>query len=93
MANENKIKDALQMIDRFDWYWRMADGDFDWRYESAKTGMRKFVALVRTIDNENVRKALSNLWTLKYEEARNAVNGKETDNTDIRNEYMAALAA
>lgn len=93
MANENKIQDALQMIDRFDWYWRMADSDFDWRYENAKAGMRKFVALVSTIENEIVSKALRNLWTLKYEETRDAVNGRETDNTEIRNEYMAALAA
>ena len=93
MANENKIQDALQMIDKFDWYWRMADSGFDWRYESAKASMRKFVALVNSIDNEIVRKALRNLWTLKYEEARDAVNGKETDYTEIRNEYMAALAA
>lgn len=93
MANENKIQDALQMIDRFDWYWRMADSDFDWRYENAKAGMRKFVTLVSTIENEIVRKALRNLWTLKYEETRDAVNGRETDNTEIRNEYMAALAA
>lgn len=93
MANENKIQDALQMIDRFDWYWRMADSGFDWRYENAKAGMRKFVALVHSIDNEIVRKALRNLWTLKYEEARDAVNGKETDNAEIRREYMAALAA
>lgn len=81
------------MIDRFDWYWRMADGDFDWRYENAKAGMRRFVALVHSIDNEIVRTALRNLWTLKYEEAKDTVNGTETDNIKIRNEYMAALAA
>ena len=93
MAQNNKIQEALQMIESHDWYWRMADSGYDWRYENAKAGMRKFVALVHSIDNEIVRKALRNLWTLKYEEARDAVNGKETDNTEIRNEYMAALAA
>ena len=93
MTQNNKIQDSLQMISNFDWYWRMADSGYDWRYESAKAGMRKFVALVSTIDNEIVRKALRNLWTLKYEEARDAVNGRKTDNTAIRNEYMAALAA
>lgn len=93
MAQENKIQDALQMIDRFDWYWRMADSEYDWRYENAKAGMRKFVALVSSIDNEIVRTALRNLWTLAFEEARDAVNGHDTDNTAKRNEYMAALAA
>ena len=93
MTQNSKIQDALQMIDRFDWYWRMADGGYTWRYDNAKAEMKKFVALVHSIDNEIVRKALRNLWTLKYEEARDAMNGKETDNTEIRNEYMAALAA
>jgi len=93
MTQDNTIQEALEWINNFDWYWRMADSGFDWRYESAKAGMRKFVALVNTIDNEMVRKALRNLWTLKYEEARDAVNGKNTDNTEKRNEYMAVLAA
>lgn len=93
MTQNKTIQEALNMIDRFDWYWRMADSGYDWRYNAAKAGMRKFVALVSTIDNEIVRKALRNLWTLKFEEARDAVNGKNTDNTEKKNEYMAALAA
>ncbi len=93
MTQNKTIQEALNMIDRFDWYWRMADSGYDWRYNAAKAGMRKFVALVSTLDNEIVRKALRNLWTLKFEEARDAVNGKNTDNTEKKNEYMAALAA
>ena len=93
MTQNTTIQEALNMIDRFDWYWRMADSGYDWRYNAAKAGMRKFVALVSTLDNEIVRKALRNLWTLKFEEARDAVNGKNTDNTEKKNEYMAALAA
>ncbi len=93
MTQNTTIQEALNMIDRFDWYWRMADSGYDWRYNAAKAGMRKFVALVSTIDNEIVKKALRNLWTLKFEEARDAVNGKDTDNSEKKNEYMAALAA
>ena len=93
MTQNSTIQEALNMIDRFDWYWRMADSGYDWRYESAKASMRKFVALVNTIENEIVRKALRNLWTLRFEESRDAVNGHNTDNTEKRNEYMAALAA
>ena len=93
MVKDSKIQDALQMIDRFDWYWRMADSGYDWRYEAAKAGMRKFVALVNTIESEVIRKTLRNLWTLAFEEARDAVNGHNNDNSEIRNEYMAALAA
>lgn len=90
MEQNNKIQEALQMIDRFDWFWRMAN---DWRYESAKAGMRRFVDLVNTIENEIARKALRNLWTLRFEEARDEINGYNTDNSEKRNEYMAALAA
>ena len=93
MTQNTTIQEALNMIDRFDWYWRMADSGYDWRYNAAKAGMRKFVALVSTLDNEIVKKALRNLWTLKFEEARDAVNGKNTDNSEKKNEYMAALAA
>lgn len=93
MAQNNKIQEALQMIDNHDWYWRMADSGYDWRYETAEAGMKKFVALVNTIENKIVRMALRNLWTLRFEEARDAVNGHDTDNSAKRNEYMAALAA
>lgn len=93
MTQNSTIQEALKMIDSHDWYWRMADSGYDWRYEGAKAGMRKFVALVNTIENEIVRKALRNLWTLKFEEARDAVSGRSTDNTEKKNEYMAALAA
>ena len=93
MTQNNKIQEALQMIESHDWYWRMADSGYDWRYNAAKAGMRQFVALVSSIENEIVRTALRNLWTLAFEEARDAVNGHDTDNTAKRNEYMAALAA
>lgn len=93
MEKNNKIQDALQMINNFDWYWRMSDSGYDWRYNVAKAGMRQFVALVGSIENEIVKMALRNLWTLHFEEARDAVNGRNTDNTEKRNEYMAVLAA
>lgn len=81
------------MIDNHDWYWRMANSNYDWMYETAKASMQKFVAFVKTFEDENVRMALRNLWTLKFVEARDAVNGHDTDNTEKRNEYMAALTA
>lgn len=93
MTTFSKIQEALKMIDCFDWYWRMADDGYEWRYENAKREMRKYVALVNTFEDEKIRTALRNLWTLKFEEARDAVNGRKTDYTAKRNEYMAALAA
>ena len=78
------------MIDSYDWYWRMADA---WLYDRAKAGMRSFVSFVSTIENENVRQALRNLWTLKYEETRGFISGGNTDISAKRSEYMAVLAA
>ena len=88
MAQDNKIRTALEMIENYDWFWSMAD---EWRY--AKAGMRRFVALVNTIEDEDVRKALRGLWSLRYEEASSVINGRNIDTSAQRNEYMAVLAA
>ena len=63
------------------------------RYDSAKAGMRRFVTLVSTIEDEDVRRALRGLWTLRYEEASSIINGRNIDTSAQRNEYMAVLAA
>ena len=90
MAQDNKIRTALEMIENYDWFWSMAD---EWRYDSAKAGMRRFVALVNTIEDEDVRKALRGLWSLRYEEASSVINGRNIDTSAQRNEYMVVLAA
>ena len=90
MARDNKIRTALEMIDNYDWYWRMSD---EWLYDSAKAGMRRFVTLVNTIEDEDVRKALRGLWSLRYEEASSIISGHNTDVSVKRSEYMAVLAA
>ena len=55
--------------------------------------MRRFVALVNTIEDEDVRKALRGLWSLRYEEASSVINGRNIDTSAQRNEYMVVLAA
>lgn len=90
MTQENKIQTALQMIDGYDWFWRMSDA---WLYDEAKAGMRRFVAFVNTIENGNIRRALRGLWTLRYEETSSIISGRSTDTSAKRNEYMAILAA
>lgn len=90
MTQENKIQTALQMIDGYDWFWRMSDA---WLYDEAREGMRNFVSFVSTIENANIRIALRNLWTLKYEEVMGIISGNRIDMSAKRNEYMAALAA
>ena len=87
---QDKIQKALKMIDSFDWFWSMAD---EWRYDSAKAGMRRFVALVNTIEDEDVRKALRGLWSLRYEETSSIISGRNINVSAQRNEYMAVLAA
>ena len=90
MTQDNKIRTALELIDSYDWYWRMAD---EWLYSSAKAGMRRFVALVNTIEDESVRTALRGMWTLRYEEASSIISGRNINVSEQRNEYMAVLAA
>ena len=87
MTQDSKIQKALDMIDNYDWFWSM------WRYDSAKAGMRRFVALVNTIEDEDVRKALRGLWSLRYEETSSIISGRHADVSAQRNEYMAVLAA
>lgn len=87
---QDKIQKALKMIDSFDWFWSMAD---EWRYDSAKAGMRRFVALVNTIEDEDVRKALRGLWSLRYEETSSIISGRNVNVSEQSNEYMAVLAA
>ena len=55
--------------------------------------MRSFVTFVNTIEDEDVRKALRGLWTLRYEETSSIINGRNIDTSAQRNEYMAVLAA
>lgn len=90
MAQDNKIQTALEMIESYDWYWRMAD---EWLYDSAKAGMRRFVTFVSTIEDESIRMALRGLWTLRYEEASSIISGRNINVSEQRNEYMAVLAA
>lgn len=87
---QDKIQTALDMIESYDWFWRMSDA---WLYDSAKAGMRRFVTLVSTIEDGNVRMALRGLWTLRYEEASSIISGRHADVSAQRNEYMAVLAA
>lgn len=90
MTRNSKIQTALEMIESYDWYWRMAD---EWLYDSAKAGMRRFVALVNSIEDESIRRALRGLWSLRYEETISIINGRHADVSGQRNEYMAVLAA
>lgn len=90
MAQDNKVRTALEMIENYDWFWSMAD---EWRYDSAKAGMRRFVTLVNTIEDEGVRKALRGLWALRYEETSSIISGRNINVSEQRNEYMAVLAA
>ena len=55
--------------------------------------MRRFVKFVNTIENANVREMLRNLWTLRWEEASNDINGrKDEENQTRQEELMNALA-
>ena len=94
MTTNNNIAEALNIMNAHDWYWRMADSNFNSYYNSAKASMKEFVATVATIEDAVVREALRNLWKLNYEHASNEVNGKTTENYESRKaDLMKAIAA
>ncbi len=87
---QNNISEALEMIQSHDWYWMMSE-EYTRSYNAARASMKAFVATVNTIADASVREALRALWTLKYNNARNAVNGKEEDIKD-ETELMNKIA-
>ena len=96
MNTSNTIQDALEMITNHDWYWRMADCGYEANYNAAKAHMQAFLRLVNTIANDGIREALKNLWLLKFDEARDAVNGRNDEQNkakqvEIRN-FLAQAA-
>ena len=76
MALNNKIQEALQMIESHDWYWRMAE-EFTSYFNNAKASMKTFVTFVNTIEDKAVREQLRALWMLYFDNANAAINGKE----------------
>ena len=92
VTTANIINEALSILRNHDWYWMMADYGYEAKYNAAKASMRSFVSLVKTIDNNNVRDALRNLWMLHYEHARNSINGHDTENYEARKTELVNMA-
>ena len=91
MTQNNNINEALLMIAHHDWFWMMSE-EYTRSYNAAKASMKAFVALVNTISNKSIREALRALWMLKYDNARNAINGKEEDTNAKETELMNTIA-
>ena len=91
MKQNSSIQEALQMIDHHDWYWMMSE-EYTRSYNAAKASMKTFVALVSTITDATIREALKALWMLRYNKARNAINGKAIDTTNEEAELMSTIA-
>ena len=94
MTRNSNIQEALKMIDSHDWYWMMSDYGYERNYNAAKAGMRAFVRLIATIEDNNVRESLKALWMLQHENAHDSINGRQTKNYEARKaELMTAIAA
>ena len=91
MTQSNYIQEAIQMINRHDWYWMMSE-EYTRSYDAAKASMKAFVALVNTISNETIREALRALWMLQYNNARNSINGKVEGTTAKEAEILNVIA-
>ncbi len=64
-TTSQKAEKALEILKGQDWYWSMSDYTHP-AYDKAFGNMRAFVELVATISEQNVAKALRDLWTAKY---------------------------
>ena len=94
MTQNTNIQEALQMIDNHDWFWMMTDSGYESYRNAAKSHMKAFVKLVASIENASIREMLRNLWTLRWESARNSINGKkDEENMAKQEELLKALAA
>lgn len=92
MTTNNKIQEALQMIESHDWYWRMAE-EFTRHYNYAKASMKTFVTVVNTIEDKAVREQLRALWVLYFDNANAAINGKEFNGFETKKaEILKSLA-
>ena len=88
----DKINEAIEMVKHHDWYWMMEDYGYIENSNRAEAHMRRFVRLVATIDNANVREALRNLWTLDYDHAHDNIAGRETENYECRRNELLNIA-
>ena len=94
MIQNANIQEALKMIDNHDWFWMMTDSGYESYRNAAKSHMKAFVKLVASIENASIREMLRNLWTLRWESARDSINGrKNEENRAKQEELLKALAA
>ena len=91
MTTYNNITEALNIMNAHDWYWMMSE-EYTRCYNAAKASMKRFVAVVNAIDNAAIRESLKALWMLRYNHARNAINGKHDDDSAREQELMDTLA-
>lgn len=91
MITNSNIAEALNIMNSHDWYWMMSE-EYTRCYNAAKASMRHFVKVVNAIDNAAIRESLKALWMLRYNNARNAINGQNEDNTAKEQELMSTLA-
>lgn len=80
----NIIETALQVMNRHDWYWCMADYTNP-AYGNAYSSMRTFVELVASIEDCTIVKALRDLWTAHYEFTRASMFGS---NDEAKSQFL-----
>ncbi len=66
MEMNEKINEALMVMNQHDWYWCFADFTHP-AIDKAYGSMRYFVELAASITDSDVRKALRELWIATYE--------------------------
>ena len=65
-TTSQKIEKALSIMKSHDWYWMMANYTNP-AYGNAYASMRSYVEVVASIADNEIVKALRELWTITYE--------------------------
>lgn len=66
MKTIETIKEALEILNNQDWYWYLSDYQSSEMRNKAYSTMRYFVELVTSINDQNIREAMRELWTATY---------------------------
>lgn len=63
----DKIQTALDIIDTFDWGWRMEDSNYNENMAKAKNRTRHFTETLKEISDKAIVKALREIWIAYYD--------------------------
>ena len=89
------IEKAMSIFSNRDWYYMMADYGYAKLRDRAKAEMREFVECCNEVDDDVKKKALKDLWVLKYDYVNSeigAFNNKGINEVEYEKEKKSLLS-